>query len=152
MKNCTCRNRELTTWSVVSVIAELVFGTIFLRISALQHLYATSREKLINGSLHRTPTRQICKPVNRKLYLSWISSFSIVILIFLPCLNKDLIHSFIQSIRVPKSHLFCKLHHFVFWSILKPKPNAPCSHIFPGCRIRCMYLVPALICSLDCLN
>ena len=36
-------------------------------ISALQSLYATSREELINGSLYRTPTRQICKTVNRKL-------------------------------------------------------------------------------------
>ena len=66
VKNCTCRNQELTTWSVPSVIAELRFGTISRRISALQNLYATSREELMNGSLYRTPTRQICKPVNRK--------------------------------------------------------------------------------------
>ena len=69
-----------------SVIAEILFGTIFLRISALQNLYATSREELINGSLYRTPTRQIRKPGNKKFYLRWISSlFSIVMLIFLPC-------------------------------------------------------------------
>ena len=45
------------------------FVTIFLRISAIQNLHASSREELINGSLYRTPTRQICKPVNRKFYL-----------------------------------------------------------------------------------
>ena len=98
VKNCTCRNRELTTWSVVPVIAELLFGTIFLRISALQNLCATSIEELINGSLYWTPTRQICKPVNRKFYLRWISSlFSIVILIFYRVLNKDFIHSFTRK-------------------------------------------------------
>ena len=95
VKNCTCRNRELTTWSVVSVIAELLFGTIFLRISALQHLYATSREELINGSLYRTPTRQICKPVNRKFYLRWISfCFLLLYWYFYRVLNKDFIYSF----------------------------------------------------------
>lgn len=86
VKNCTCQNQELTTWSVASVIAELLFGKIFLRISALQNLYTTSREVLINGSLYRTLTQQICKPVNSKFYLRWISSlFYNVILIFLPC-------------------------------------------------------------------
>ena len=77
---------DYTTWSVASVVAELLFETIFLRIFARQYLYATSREELINGSLYRTPTWQICNPVNRKFYLRWISSlFSIVIMIFLPC-------------------------------------------------------------------
>ena len=34
-----------------------------------RNLYATLREELINGSLYRTPTWQISKPVNRKFYL-----------------------------------------------------------------------------------
>ena len=50
-------------------LSELIFGTISLRISALQNIYATLREELINGSLYRTPTRQICKPVKRKFYV-----------------------------------------------------------------------------------
>jgi len=90
VKNCTCQNQELTTWSVASVIVELLFGTIFLRISALQNLYATSREVLINGSLYRTPTRQICKPVNSKFYLRWISS---LFYNDISVLNKVFIHS-----------------------------------------------------------
>ena len=38
VKNCACRNQELTTWSVASVIAELLFRMIFLRISTTKSL------------------------------------------------------------------------------------------------------------------
>jgi len=95
-QNCVYRNQELIPWSAASVTVELLYETIFQRYLALQNLKTSTREALINGSLHRTPTRQVCKPVNRKFYM-WCFFFSIIVmLIFLPFIH-SFIHSFIQS-------------------------------------------------------
>ena len=64
------RTDYLKRTHVASVLAEPLYGMIFQRSFALQNLYTTSREILINGSLHWTRTQQICKlSVNRKFYI-----------------------------------------------------------------------------------
>ena len=80
---------------------KLLFGTIFLRTFALQTLHATWRDwELINGGcLYRTPTRQMCKPVNRKFDARWISSvFYCYTDIFTVFWMTTFTHSFIHSL------------------------------------------------------
>ena len=84
---CIYRNQELTTWSLASAVtAKLLYGMIFQRNFALQNPLTFSRDALIKGPLHRTPTRQICKAVyDRKFYMRCIVSIIVTLTLLTWC-------------------------------------------------------------------